>query len=78
MPAIQTIARPSNNKVSVAIPPEYAACTFRVTLVPIPLSSPSRSKPSDFVDALLSCPKFGDDGIDLTNDNSDCGREIDL
>ena len=35
MPPIETIVRPRRNRISVAIPREYASYSFRVTLVPI-------------------------------------------
>lgn len=35
MPPIETIARPRRNRISVAIPREYASYSFRVIVVPI-------------------------------------------
>ena len=35
MPAIETIARPVRNRISVEIPQRYHAYSFRVVLVPI-------------------------------------------
>ncbi len=35
MPPIETIARPVRNRISVAVPKEYHAYSFRVVLVPI-------------------------------------------
>ncbi len=35
MPAIETIARPVRNRISVEIPQRYRADSFRVVLVPI-------------------------------------------
>ena len=89
MPAIETIARPRRNRISITVPKEYGAYSFQVILLPI-VSEDSflahsvvrtRPKPKKktFVDALLSCPKL-DEGetLDVSRDSSDCGRDIDL
>ena len=86
MPPIQTIASPRRDRISVAIPKEYRSYSFQVILVPLaPESSVSPRRRSrlrkreTFVDALLSCPRFGEgEGLDISRDRSDCGREISL
>jgi hypothetical protein len=86
MPPIQTIASPRRDRISVAIPKEYRSYSFQVILVPLaPESSVSPRRRSrlrkreTFVDALLSCPRFGEgEDLDISRDRSDCGREISL
>ena len=65
MSAIETMARPRRNRISVAVPKEYGSCAFQVILLPvasespIPAHSAIRTKPErkNFVDALRDCPK---------------------
>ena len=87
MPAIETIARPRRNRISIAVPREYGSYSFQVILLPI-VSEDSifahatmriRPKKKTFVDALLSCPKL-DEGetLDISRDPKDFGRDIDL
>ena len=35
MPAIETIAKPRGNRISVPVPEEYSSYSFQVILVPI-------------------------------------------
>jgi len=87
MPSIETIARPRRNRISIAVPREYASYSFQVILVPISseeafsVRSEVRTglKKKSFVDALLSCPKL-DDGetLDISRNPTDYGRDIDL
>ena len=87
MPAIETIARPRRNRISIAVPREYGSYSFQVILLPI-VSEDSifahtttriRPKKKTFVEALLSCPKL-DEGetLDISRDPKDFGRDIDL
>lgn len=87
MMAIETIARPRRNRISIAVPREYGSYSFQVILLPIaaedsfPAHAAVRTRPKKrtFVDALLSCPKL-DEGetLDISRDSSDYGRDIDL
>lgn len=45
MAPIETIARPRRNRISVAIPREYASYSFRVIAVPIENELPPPQKP---------------------------------
>ena len=84
MPPIETITRPYRNRISVPVPKEYSAYSFQVILVPLGVdagrhvaSRPRRRQ--SFVDALLSCPKLGDDEtLDVSRDSKDFGRDIDM
>ena len=84
MPPIETITRPYRNRISVSVPKEYSAYSFRVILVPLGVDAerhvaarPRRRQ--SFVDALLSCPKLGDDEtLDISRDSNDIGRDIDI
>ena len=88
MPAIETIARPRRNRISIAVPKEYGSYSFQVILVPIasmpssevrPAERTRRGKKKTFVDVLLSCPKLGEgETLDVSRDPSDYGRDIDL
>ena len=84
MPPIETIKRPHRNRISVQVPKEYSAYSFRVILVPLGVDAerhvaarPRRRQ--SFVDALLSCPKLGDgETLDISRDPEDFGRDIDI
>ena len=89
MPAIETIARPRRNRISIAVPREYGSYSFQVIILPIASEdsffahSAARTRPKPkkktFVDALLSCPKLEEgETLDVSRDSSDCGRDIDL
>lgn len=89
MPAIETIARPRRNRISIAVPREYGSYSFQVIILPIASEDAffthsavrTRPKPKKktFLDALLSCPKLGEgEMLDISRDSSDCGRDIDL
>jgi len=63
MPAIETIARPHRNRISIAVPREYGSYSFQVILVPLtnergsfPIRKPHKAR--TLVDALLDCPKL--------------------
>lgn len=64
MPAIETIAKPRGNRISVPVPKEYSSYSFQVILVPILPGEPAvsesapsvgRKKPS-LAEALLAAP----------------------
>ena len=85
MPAIETIARPRRNRISIAVPREYGSYSFQVILLPIasgdtiPAHSAARARPKKktFVDALLSCPKLAEgETLDISRDPADRGRDI--
>lgn len=87
MQTIETIARPRRNRISVAVPKEYAAYSFQVILVPLAadtsasVSSAAGTAPGgdSFVDALLSCPKLADgETLDVSRNSTDFGRDIAL
>jgi len=84
MAPIQTIARPRRSRISVAVPKEYSTYSFQVILVPLAPDVGSfaingrGSRRKTFVDALLSCPKLDEDGLAISRDRKDFGREIDL
>ena len=87
MQPIETIARPRRNRISVAVPKEYASYSFQVILVPLadetpsPAASAAQTVPGggSFVDALLSCPKLADgETLDVSRDSTDFGREVAL
>ena len=50
MPAIETIARPVRNRISVEIPQRYHAYSFRVVLVPIAPVAESATGEEDEID----------------------------
>ena len=84
MQPIETIARPRRNRISVAVPREYAAYSFQVILVPLADETPSSATSAaqgegTFVDALLSCPKLAEgETLDVSRDATDFGRDIAL
>ena len=87
MQTIETIARPRRNRISVAVPKEFAGYSFQVILVPLAadtsasVSSAAGTTPGggSFVDALLSCPKSADgETLDVSRDSTDFGRDIAL
>ena len=87
MPAIETIARPRRNRISIAVPREYGSYSFKVILfpivsedsLPVRFAVQTRPRKKTFVDALLSCPKLDyGETLDISRDSADCGREIDL
>lgn len=81
MQTIETIARPRRNRISIAVPKEYAACSFQVILVPLADEPhvPAAAGEGSFVDALLSCPKLAEgETLDVSRDSSDFGRDIAL
>lgn len=77
MPPIETIARPRRNRISVAIPREYASYSFRIIVVPIedepePLKKPlpgffnlrhrlSREAVSELLDAQADFSKIDEE-----------------
>ena len=69
MPAIETIAKPRGNRISVSIPKEYSSYSFQVILVPIRPDEPSIKPPAPrstrktktLADALLTPSAPGDD-----------------
>ena len=77
MQPIETIARPRRNRISVAIPREYASYSFRVIVVPIedkpqPMKKPlpgffnlrhrlSREAVSDLLDAQADFSKIDEE-----------------
>lgn len=68
MPAIETIAKPRRNRISVPVPKEYGSYSFHVILVPIRPDEPSvphrapspGGKAQSLADALLSAPPPAD------------------
>lgn len=81
MQTIETIARPRRNRISVAVPKEYAACSFQVILVPLADEPhvPATAGEGSFVDALLSCPKLAEgETLDVSRDSTDFSRDIAL
>ena len=64
MPAIETIAKPQGNRISVPVPEEYGSYSFQVILVPIRPEEPSAPEPAprsgrkaqSLADALLAVP----------------------
>ena len=52
MPAIQTIARPRRNRISVDIPVEYRSYSFQVILVPLEEERKPKYDFSDLVGKL--------------------------
>lgn len=78
MPAIETIAKPRGNRISVSVPKEYSSYSFQVILVPIRPEEPSSPKPAprtrrkaqSLADALLAVPA-PDDGWDPGESRSD-------
>ena len=52
MPAIQTIARPRRNRISVDIPVEYRSYSFQVILVPLEKERKPKYDFSDLVGKL--------------------------
>lgn len=86
MPPIETIASPSRNQIKIQVPKEYASYSFQVILVPLAENgvatrevSSRRTSRKSFVDYLMSCPKL-DEGeeLDVSRNQSDFGREVDL
>ena len=69
MPAIETIAKPRRNRISLSVPKEYSSYSFQVILVPIRPEEPSVSPPAprsarktqSLADALLAPSVPGDD-----------------
>ena len=69
MPAIETIAKPRGNRITVRVPKEYNSYSFQVILVPIRPEEPSLPEPASrtarkaqsLADALLAPPATGDD-----------------
>lgn len=45
MPPIETIVRPRRNRISFAVPKEYASYSFRVIAVPVEDEHPQPKKP---------------------------------
>lgn len=41
MPPIETVIRPIRNRISIQVPKEYAAYSFRITLVPLAPEKPA-------------------------------------
>lgn len=52
MPTIQTIARPSRNRISVTVPEEYSSYSFQVILVPFKEDEPRKYDFSDLTGKL--------------------------
>ena len=81
MPAIETIAKPCGNRISVPVPKEYSSYSFQVILVPLADEPhvPAIAGEGSFVDALLSCPKLAEgETLDVSRDTTDFGRDIAL
>lgn len=78
MPAIETIAKPRRNRISVPVPKEYGSYSFQVILVPIRPEEPAVPKPAartrckvqSLADALLAVPA-PDDGWEPGESRSD-------
>lgn len=86
MPSIETIASPYRNQIKIQVPKEYASYSFQVILVPLAENGVAtreihsrRKSQKSFVDYLLSCPKLDEsEELDVSRDQSDFGREVDL
>lgn len=78
MPAIETIAKPRGNRISMPVPKEYSSYSFQVILVPIRPEEASVPKPAartrrkaqSLADALRAVPA-PDDGWEPGNSRSD-------
>ena len=66
MPPIETIARPVRNRITVAVPREYRAYSFRVVLMPIMDSTPKKMRTIRKIPGLVC--KISDE--DLFSDDS--------
>ena len=66
MPPIETIARPVRNRISVAVPKEYRAYSFRVVLMPIMADEPRKLRTVREIPGLVC--KINDE--DLFSDDS--------
>ena len=67
MPPIETITRPVRNRISVTVPKEYRAYSFRVVLMPFVAEEPRRLRTVKKIPGLVC--KISDE--DLLSDDSE-------